>query len=181
MTLIIRPLKDSEIDYLKEMLYEAIFTAENEPPPPRSIIHAPKLKEYYENWGMEGDIALVAEKDGQRIGIVWNRIFKEYNKGYGFVDEDTPEVSISVHPDYRNQGIGTQLLRSIFHITASMGIKKMKKPPERLVESTGRDKVKFEVYGEEMVEKTVKLSGNSGRVYLPPDWVGSRVKIIRVD
>jgi putative transposon-encoded protein len=44
-----------------------------------------------------------------------------------------------------------------------------------------RGKVKFEVYGEEMVEKTVKLSGNSGRVYLPPDWVGCRVKIIRVD
>ena len=42
-------------------------------------------------------------------------------------------------------------------------------------------KVKFEVYGEEMIEKTVKLSGNSGRVYLPPDWVGHQVKIIRVD
>ncbi|MBN1627343.1 MAG: DUF2080 family transposase-associated protein, partial [Deltaproteobacteria bacterium] len=25
-----------------------------------------------------------------------------------------------------------------------------------------------------------KLSGNSGRVYLPPDWVGHYVKIIRV-
>lgn len=47
-------------------------------------------------------------------------------------------------------------------------------------EST-QGKVKFEVYGEEMVEKFVKLSGNSGRVYLPPDWVGSRVKIIRID
>lgn len=42
-------------------------------------------------------------------------------------------------------------------------------------------KVKLVVYGEEMVEKVVKLSGNSGRVYLPPDWVGCRVKIIRVD
>lgn len=42
-------------------------------------------------------------------------------------------------------------------------------------------KVKFEVYGEEMIEKRVKLSGNSGRVYLPPDWVGHQVKIIRVD
>ena len=42
-------------------------------------------------------------------------------------------------------------------------------------------KVKFEVYGEEMVEKVVKLSGNSGRVYLPPDWVGCLVKIIRID
>jgi putative transposon-encoded protein len=42
-------------------------------------------------------------------------------------------------------------------------------------------RVKFEVYGEEMIEKKVKLSGNSGRVYLPPDWVGHHVKIIRID
>ncbi len=47
--------------------------------------------------------------------------------------------------------------------------------------SAMNDKVKFEVYGEEMIEKKVKLSGNSGRVYLPPDWVGNRVKIIRID
>ena len=43
------------------------------------------------------------------------------------------------------------------------------------------NKVKFEVYGEEMIEKRVKLSGNSGRVYLPPNWVGHHVKIIRID
>jgi putative transposon-encoded protein len=42
-------------------------------------------------------------------------------------------------------------------------------------------KVKFEVYGEEMIDKEVKLSGNSGRVYLPPNWVGHQVKIIRID
>ncbi len=41
--------------------------------------------------------------------------------------------------------------------------------------------VKFEVFGREMIEKDVKSSGNSGRVYLPPDWVGHRVKIIRID
>jgi len=40
--------------------------------------------------------------------------------------------------------------------------------------------VKLEVYGEEMIEKVVKQSGNSGRVYLPPNWVGCRVKIIRL-
>ena len=43
------------------------------------------------------------------------------------------------------------------------------------------NKVKFEVYGEEMIEKEIKMSGNSGRVYLPPDWVGHKVKIIRID
>ncbi|MFW6147165.1 MAG: DUF2080 family transposase-associated protein [Thermodesulfobacteriota bacterium] len=49
-------------------------------------------------------------------------------------------------------------------------------PPEER-----QEKVKFEIYGEEMLEKEVKLSGNSGRVYLPPDWVGKQVKIIRTD
>jgi hypothetical protein len=44
-----------------------------------------------------------------------------------------------------------------------------------------RNRVKFEVYGSEMVEKKVNSSGNSGRVYLPPNWVGRNVKIIRVD
>ena len=39
----------------------------------------------------------------------------------------------------------------------------------------------FEIFGEEMLEKEVKLSGNSGRIYLPPEWVGKHVKIIRTD
>ena len=47
--------------------------------------------------------------------------------------------------------------------------------------SDARRKAKFEVYGEEMIEKEVKQSGNSGRVYLPPEWVGKQVKIIRID
>ena len=43
------------------------------------------------------------------------------------------------------------------------------------------DSVRFEVYGQEMLEKMVRASGNSGRVYLPTNWVGRQVKIIRVD
>lgn len=42
-------------------------------------------------------------------------------------------------------------------------------------------KAKFEVWGEEMIEKEVRQSGNSGRVYLPPEWIGRHVKIIRID
>jgi putative transposon-encoded protein len=49
-------------------------------------------------------------------------------------------------------------------------------------EDFGRSlKSKFEVFGEEMIEKEVKQSGNTGRVYLPPYWAGKRVKIIRID
>jgi putative transposon-encoded protein len=52
---------------------------------------------------------------------------------------------------------------------------------ERTLLETTRDKVKFAAFGEEMLEKKVSLSGNSGRIYLPPDWVGHHVKIIRMD
>ena len=48
-------------------------------------------------------------------------------------------------------------------------------------EASDRKQVKFEIHGEEMIEKRVKASGNSGRVYLPPDWIGHSVKIVRID
>jgi len=35
--------------------------------------------------------------------------------------------------------------------------------------------------GVEVLGKQVKQSGNSGRIYLPPTWVGKKVKIIRLD
>ncbi len=42
-----------------------------------------------------------------------------------------------------------------------------------------RKKVKFEIFGDEMIEKTVNSSGNSGRVYLPPEWIGIKVKVVK--
>jgi putative transposon-encoded protein len=50
-----------------------------------------------------------------------------------------------------------------------------------IVSGPSKEKVKFEIYGEELIEKRVKASGNSGRVYLPPNWIGHHVKIIRID
>ena len=44
-----------------------------------------------------------------------------------------------------------------------------------------RRDTKFEVFGQELLEKVVAKSGSSGRVYLPPNWIGKRVKVIRVD
>ena len=38
----------------------------------------------------------------------------------------------------------------------------------------------FIVKGFEMIDRSVKQSGNTGRIYLPKNWIGSKVKIIRV-
>ncbi|KMY67752.1 hypothetical protein AAU61_07670 [Desulfocarbo indianensis] len=40
---------------------------------------------------------------------------------------------------------------------------------------------KFEIYGQEMIEKSVAKSGKCGRIYVPLDWLGKNIKIIRVD
>lgn len=39
----------------------------------------------------------------------------------------------------------------------------------------------FTVEGEEMIEKAATPTGNTAHVYVPKDWRGATVKIIRVD
>jgi putative transposon-encoded protein len=42
-------------------------------------------------------------------------------------------------------------------------------------------KTKIQLIGYEMLEKQVNKSGNSGRVYVPIEWIGKRVKIILLE
>ena len=47
--------------------------------------------------------------------------------------------------------------------------------------ASGPANAKFELRGLEMIDKIVTRSGKSGRVYLPYEWCGKHVKIIRLD
>ncbi len=40
-------------------------------------------------------------------------------------------------------------------------------------------RVELDAY--QVIEKEVKSSGNSGRVYVPKDWIGKRVKVLLLD
>ena len=44
-----------------------------------------------------------------------------------------------------------------------------------------KKETKIQLIGFEMLEKKVNQSGNSGRVYVPIEWVGKRVKIILLE
>mgnify|MGYP002749824539 FL=1 len=63
-------------------------------------------------------------------------------------------------------------------LETKMGLKEISGTPKDPDKS---QRSKFGIYGEELIEKEVKKSGNCGRVYLPPNWVGKQVKIIRID
>lgn len=41
--------------------------------------------------------------------------------------------------------------------------------------------VRIQLNGFEVLEKRVAKGGNSGRVYVPPDWIGKVVKIILLE
>lgn len=71
------------------------------------------LTRYVDNWGRPGDVALVATETGHRIGAAWFRVFRAGEPGYGFVDEATPELTISVVPSRRQHGVGQKLLDAL--------------------------------------------------------------------
>jgi GNAT superfamily N-acetyltransferase len=73
------------------------------------------LKNIMKDGGRKGDRALIAfNKDNQPVGAAWYRLFKENQKGYGYVDDNTPELGIAVIDAERGKGIGTLLIKKLF-------------------------------------------------------------------
>jgi ribosomal protein S18 acetylase RimI-like enzyme len=55
----------------------------------------------------------VATETGHRVGAAWFRLFRSSAPGYGFVDEQTPELTIAVVPSRRGKGAGRELLEAL--------------------------------------------------------------------
>ncbi len=119
----IRKLNKTELSFLTDMLYEAIFVPEGHDPLPRKIIKDKSLSKYIEKWGKDKfDIALVMESNNQLVGAIWGRLLTDENKGFGYVDNRTPELSMAVKPEYRNHGIGTKLMNKIASEYQKIGV-----------------------------------------------------------
>jgi GNAT superfamily N-acetyltransferase len=105
--------------FLREMLYLALFVPPGEPPSPRSIVDTPALQHYVHAFGHDGrhDHGIIAETpDGQAIGAAWVRLLPRDDAGYGFVADDTPELSIAVAQMHRGKGVGTALLTELLDV-----------------------------------------------------------------
>lgn len=128
MNYTIRKIKETEYAVLDDFLYEAIFIPEGVTPPPKKIIEQPELQVYVKDFGQQpDDHCLVAEADGKIVGAVWVRIMDDY----GHIDERTPSFAISLYPQYRGLGIGTELmqqmlthLKSCGYLRASLAVQK---------------------------------------------------------
>lgn len=60
---------------------------------------------------------MVAEQDGNIIGAAWTRVIP----AYGHIDNETPELAISVLPEHRGQGVGTMLIERLFELLRRRG------------------------------------------------------------
>jgi ribosomal protein S18 acetylase RimI-like enzyme len=110
----IREIKETELNILETMLYEAIYQPVGSELLPREVIKVPEISVYIDDFlKKKDDYCLVAEVEGIIIGAVWVRILAGEIKGYGNIDDRTPEFAISLIKEYRNQGIGTALMKKM--------------------------------------------------------------------
>lgn len=110
MAVQIRPATPADEPFLWEMLYHAIYVPAGHPPLPRSIVYEPDFSRYVRGWGQPDDVGYLAWDEAKPVGAVWLRLLKGENKGFGYVDDVTPELSIAILPDYRGHGLGTRLM-----------------------------------------------------------------------
>ena len=120
----IREIKQSELGILEDMLYEAIYQPDKNNLIPRSVLNIPEVNVYIRDFGKEkADYCLVGDFEGKIIGAVWIRIISGDIKGYGYVDDHTPEFAISLLEEYRNQGLGYQLITAMIDYLRKNGYK----------------------------------------------------------
>ena len=125
-----------------------------------SVQKQPSLARYASGWGRVGDFGCVAESNTVAMGAAWLRLWEE-EKGFGHVSDAIPELAIAVLPDYRGQGIGTQLLMQVLEVAkghfgaVSLSVR-ADNPVVRLYERSGFIKVS----GSEIVNRTGEVSFN---------------------
>lgn len=117
MSYLIRPIVSSDEFFLWEMLYQAIYVPPGIEPPGRDILRRPEIERYLRGWGRTHDFGLVAvdATTSMRIGAAWWRLLTGGEKGYGHIDDETPELTVAVVPK-RRQGVGTQLLGQLIDV-----------------------------------------------------------------
>jgi ribosomal protein S18 acetylase RimI-like enzyme len=139
----IRPGTPQEARFLRDMLRHAYYW--RAPEEDAAGLHPMR---YVENWGRPGDAAVIAlDEGGFPAGAAWYRIFKRSQPGYGFVDEQTPELSIAVVPSRRGKGTGGELMDALLALARKEGYQAISlsvakdSPSVRLYERYGFQKV----------------------------------------
>jgi len=113
MGITFEPVTTANAAGLWEMLYLVIYIPPGVQPPGREIVREPDLAHYVQGWGRAGDLGFYAMQAAQPVGAAWLRLWRPGDRGYGWVDDQTPELTLAVVPGLRGQGIGSRLLEHL--------------------------------------------------------------------
>jgi ribosomal protein S18 acetylase RimI-like enzyme len=131
-------------DLLWTYLHLAVFVPPGGTSPPQEIVREPPLARYAAGWGRPHDSGFVAVQPatGADVGAVWLRLWSDNDAGYGYVDPNTPELSMSVRAEHRGRGIGGALLERLLrradlrYPAVSLSVS-VSNPARRLYERSG--------------------------------------------
>ena len=114
----LRPADQQDLRFLRDMLRHAYHWRIAEDP------DLPVFR-YVQNWGRRGDSGVIASAGPNAYGAAWYRLFPASAPGFGFVDEETPEVTIAVVPSQRGHGSGGELLEALLERARAEGFSKL--------------------------------------------------------
>jgi len=106
----IRRGNPQDVRFLKDMLRHAFYWRSG------GTVEDASLWRYVAGWGRRGDGAVIALEGGFPIGAAWFRLFARDEPGFGYVDDQTPEVAIAVVPSRRGRGTGSELLDALIEM-----------------------------------------------------------------
>jgi ribosomal protein S18 acetylase RimI-like enzyme len=112
---VIRKAERKDVRFLRDMLHHAFYWRES------ALDEEEPTYRYVYAWGRPGDAGVIALDDGFPVGAAWYRLFSEDAPGYGFVDEETPELAIAVVPSRRGRGFGEELLAGLIERAREQG------------------------------------------------------------
>ncbi len=121
----VRQLESYEYDILPLFLYNSIFQSDDEEMLEYSVIKDQSYAKYINDFGKDTDFAVAWELDGRIAGIAWVRLFDEADESFGYVDEITPELTLSVLAGYDDQLIGPELISIVFNELRLQGAQKV--------------------------------------------------------
>jgi GNAT superfamily N-acetyltransferase len=109
----LRPADQMDTRFLRDMLRHAYHWRFGDPDLP--------VYRYVQNWGRPGDAGVIASAGPNAYGAAWYRLFPASAPGFGFVDEQTPELTIAVVPSQRGGGTGGELLEALLERARAEG------------------------------------------------------------
>jgi GNAT superfamily N-acetyltransferase len=117
MAVVLRKGGPQDLRFLRDMLHHAYYWRERVP--------GSLVSRYVRGWGRPGDTAVIALEGGFPVGAAWFRLFGAAEPGYGFVDDETPELAIAVVPSKRGHGIGDELLQALLEKAKAEGFARL--------------------------------------------------------